>query len=152
MQGQKKVIQGLPTATHLASNETLLLYQGYVGMESYSFNRDSGISAIWVNWAQITPTDVLGHKNNLKSSAPHFTSSEALLFCQDHLRIQLYLLYGYLGIKEIWGSLNVNYKVPRIIEKAQQMVGIIWSFQNIFFLITMFSYDNYSDGLVSYFL
>ena len=38
-QGQKKVIQGLPRATHWTSNETLLLCQGHWRMELYSFNR-----------------------------------------------------------------------------------------------------------------
>ena len=39
----------------------------------------------------------------------------------------------------------MNYEVPRIIEKAQRMDGVIWGFHNIFFLITMFSFDNFSD-------
>ena len=43
-------------------------------------------------------------KNNPKSSAPYFSSNETLLFCQDHLKIELYLLYGYLGMREIWGN------------------------------------------------
>ena len=41
-------------------------------------------------------------KNNPNSSAPHFPSNKTLLLCQDHLRIELYLLYGYLGVREIW--------------------------------------------------
>ena len=46
----------------------------------------------------------------------------------------MYVLYGYLGVMEICGNLNVNYKVLRIIEKAQQMAGIIFRwFSFIFF-------------------
>ena len=43
-------------------------------------------------------------KRNPKTSAPHLTSNEVLLLCQSHLRVQLYLSYGYLSIKAIWGN------------------------------------------------
>ena len=52
-----------------------------------------------------TPNHAQGHmKRNPKTSAPHLTSNEVLLLCQSHLRVQLYLSYGYLSIRAIWGN------------------------------------------------
>ena len=45
---------------------------------------------------------------NPKSLAPHFTSDEALHFCQDFLRFKLYLFFGYLSIKAIWRRRGPN--------------------------------------------
>ena len=53
------------------------------------------------------PKSCAGHtKSNLGSSALHLTSNKALFKCQDHQRIELYLFYGYWGIRTInfWGT------------------------------------------------
>ena len=98
---RQKKIQGI-SATYLALNETLVLCKSHLRIELYLFKRYSGTRTTWGNLAQIPAVDVLGHmKNNPKSSAPYFTLNEALLFCHDNLRIDLYLHYGYLGIKVI---------------------------------------------------
>ena len=82
-------------------------YEGQMyllNVKLYLFNSYLGIRAIWGNWT-IPTTDMLEHmKNTPKFSALHFTSNQVLLFCQDHLIIELYLPYGYLGIREIWGN------------------------------------------------
>ena len=52
-----------------------------------------------------TPNHAQGHsKNNPKTSAPYLTSNHVLLLCQGHLRVQLYLSYGYSSIRSIWGN------------------------------------------------
>ena len=51
-------------------------------------------------------------KTCTKTSAPHLTSNDVLLLCQGHLRVQLYLSYGYSSIRTIWGNrVQIPYKV-----------------------------------------
>ena len=52
-----------------------------------------------------TPNHAQGYmKSNPKTSVRHLTSNEVLLLCQGHLRVQLYLSYGCLSIRAIWGN------------------------------------------------
>ena len=40
--------------------------------------------------------------NHLKSSTHHFTSSEALLQCNDHMRLKFILFQGIGGLVQFW--------------------------------------------------
>ena len=72
------------------------------------------------------PNHAQGHmKSNPKTSAPHLTSNEVLLLCQSHLRVQLYLSYGYLSIREISGNWV---RIPQIMSTDTQ--NVVESFQH----------------------
>ena len=68
----------------------------------------SQVLRYWGNLVKLapnTPNHVQGHmKNNTKSSASCFTSSETLLQWQDPLWVKLYLFQRYSSIGAIWGN------------------------------------------------
>ena len=43
-------------------------------------------------------------ESNAKSSTFHFTSHEALLKCNDHVRVKFHMLQGICGNRAIWGN------------------------------------------------
>ena len=53
-----------------------------------------------------------GHTEHFPEfSTSHPTSNEALLKSQDSLRVELYLLYQYLGIKALWGNWTQAFQI-----------------------------------------
>ena len=102
-------------------NEALLFCQDHRRIELYLFYEYLGIGKILGNWAQIPLYHVQGHwKSNPKSSVPHFTLSETLLWWQDPLLVELYLLHSFWGIGAIQGNLA---QIPQTICKVTGKVA-----------------------------
>ena len=69
---------------------------------------------IWGNGAQMFPNSVQGYPLKIKDLTSTFHVNKALLYHQGSLRVELYLFYKYLGMRELW-------------EKWTQRPYIIWS-------------------------
>ena len=115
-------------------------------------------------------------KSNPKTSSPHLTLNEVLLLCQGHLRVQLYLSYGYLSVRAIWGKLGQNtpnhvyihtksnpkfsashYTLNEFLLKCQGIWGLIYTCFRVFGVLGLFretgpQYPNFSKIAKFYYL
>ena len=97
--------KGIQSLQLLVSNQ-MRPYCSAILLSGLSYTCFTGTCRYWGSLGKLglnTLNHAQGHKkSNPKISVPQLTSNEVLLLCQDQLRVQLYLSYGYSGIRLIW--------------------------------------------------